>query len=116
MLQVDRRREPPALDRQRADRRLDGPARAQRVAIIALRAADGQPVGVLAEHLLDRGRLGRIVEWGRRRMGIDVADLGRADAAVLQSQPHRARRLAPVGTGAVMWYASFVNAYPTSSA
>src|SRR2546426_7584969 len=36
-------------------------SRAERVAIVALRAADAQPVGVFAEHLLDRLRLRRVV-------------------------------------------------------
>src|SRR2546425_448031 len=55
-LEVNRRGQPAPLHRQCADRRLDRPARAQGVSIVALGAADAQPVGVRAEHLLQRLR------------------------------------------------------------
>src|ERR1700681_163618 len=64
-LKVDGRWEPFALDRERADGRLDRSRCAECVAVVALGATHGNPVRPIAQHLLDRHRLGRVVE--RRR-------------------------------------------------
>src|SRR5205807_9985485 len=61
-LEVEGGREPAALDRQGADRRLDSAARAQRMPVVPLGAADAEAVGMRAEHLLDGGGFGRVVE------------------------------------------------------
>jgi len=98
------------LHGERANRHLDRAARAERVAIVALRAADTQPVGVFAEHLLDRQRLRRVVERSRRSVGVDIADLAGRHVGVGERKLHRARRLTASGRGAVMWYASLVKA------
>src|SRR2546425_8308021 len=79
VLEIDRGRKPAPLHRERADRRLDRAARAERVAVVALRAADAEPVGVVAEDLFDRPSLGGVVERRRRPVGVDVADLGGRD-------------------------------------
>src|SRR3989475_13024119 len=50
-LEVDGRGEPAPLHGERANRRLDRAARAERVAVVALGAADAEPVGVLPEDL-----------------------------------------------------------------
>src|SRR5205814_583018 len=69
-LEVDGRGEPAPLHGERANRRLDRAARAKRVAVVALGAADAEPVGVLPEDLLDRRRLRRVVERRRRPVGV----------------------------------------------
>src|SRR3989449_3744629 len=61
-LEIDRGRKPAPLHGERADRRFDRPARAEGVAVVALGAADTEPVGVVAEDLLDRRGLRRVVE------------------------------------------------------
>ena len=69
------------------------PARAEAVAGRALRRRDRRPPGVLlAERELDHLRLGRVAERRRGRVRVDVADLGRLDAGVLERHPHRPRR------------------------
>src|SRR5947207_6244431 len=76
-LEIDRGGEPAPLHGQSADRRLDRAARAERVAVVALGAADAQPVRVVAEYLLDRQRLGRVVERRRRAVRVDVPHVTR---------------------------------------
>src|SRR6266511_3054413 len=92
-LEIDRGREPAPLHRERADRR------AERVPVVALRAADGEPVGVLAEHLLERAGFGRVVERRRGPVRVDVAHLGGRQPRVRQREPDRPGGLAPVGAG-----------------
>src|SRR5213080_1861540 len=96
-LEIDRRREPASRHRQRADGRLDRPARAQRVPVVALRAAHAEPVGVCAEHLLQRRGFRGVVERSGGAVGVHVADVSRRDAAVRESEPHGACRLASIG-------------------
>src|SRR5439155_172061 len=72
-------------------------ARAERVAVVALGAADAEPVGVLPEDLLDRRRLRRVVERRRRPVGVDVTHLAGCDAGIDEGELHRAGRLAAVG-------------------
>src|SRR5207244_11270729 len=81
-LEVDGRGEPAPLHGERANRRLDCAARAERVAVVALGAADAEPVGVLPEDLLDRRRLRRVVERRRGPVGVDVAHLAGCDAGI----------------------------------
>src|SRR6266571_3469486 len=59
-LEIDGGGEPAPLHGERANRHLDRAARAERVAIVALRPADAEPVGVVAEDVLDRRGLGRV--------------------------------------------------------
>src|SRR2546421_9245232 len=61
-LEIDRGGKPAPLHRERADRHLDRAARAERVAVVALCAADAEPVGVVAEDLFDRLSLRGVVE------------------------------------------------------
>src|SRR5882724_5721430 len=81
-LQIHGGRQPAMPEGQRANGGLDRAARSQRVAVIALGAAQGQPVGVIPEYLLDGRRLGRIVERSRRAVGVDVPDLVRLKVRV----------------------------------
>src|ERR1700716_754289 len=66
------------------------------MAVIALRAAHRQPVGVIAEYLLDRRGLRRVVERRGRGMGVDVTDLVRCDIAVGECELDGAGGLPPV--------------------
>src|SRR5678815_1607932 len=61
-LQVDGGRKPAVPAGEGADGGLDGAARAQRMTVIPLGAAHRQGEGALAEHLLDRGRLSRVID------------------------------------------------------
>src|SRR5213594_2630497 len=79
-LEVDGRRQPAMLHGEGADRRLDRAARAEGMAVVALRAAHRQTIGVVAEHLFDGRGLSRVVERGRGAVGVDVADLAGGDA------------------------------------
>src|SRR3989441_8145381 len=96
-LEVDRGRQPAALHCQRADRRLDRAAGAQRVPVVALRAAHAEPVGVRAEHLLQRLSLGRVVERRRGAVRVHVSDLAVCEPAVLERELDGARRLPGIG-------------------
>ena len=64
-LEIDRRRRPSVADRQRADRRLDGTGRAERMAIQRLRPAHGHACGALAQRDRRGARLGHVAD--RRR-------------------------------------------------
>src|SRR6195256_468593 len=97
-LEIDPGGKPAPLHRERADRRLDRAARAERVAIVALRAAHAEPVGMVAEDELDRPSLGGVVERRGRPVGVDVADLDGRYAGVGKGEVHRPGRLAAVGT------------------
>ena len=104
---VDRRRQQLVVERERAHHRLDRPRGAEAVAGDGLRRGDGERVGVVAEDLLDRARLGRVAERRRGAVRVDVADL-------LGSTPERssAARIIPAtpvasGSGWAMWWASF---------
>src|SRR5207249_1172664 len=97
MLEIDRGGKPAPLHGERADRRFDRPARAEGVAVVALGAADTEPVGVVAEDLLDRRGLRRVVERRRRPVGVDVANLHGCHAGVGEGELHRAGGLAAVG-------------------
>src|SRR5437667_7226825 len=96
-LEVDRGRQPAPLHRQRADRRLDGAAGAQRVPVVALCAAHAEPVGVRAEHLLQRLSFGRVVERRGGAVRIHVPHLAGCETAVLERELDGARRLTGVG-------------------
>src|SRR3989440_553917 len=98
-LEVESGREPAALDRQGADRRLDGTAGAEGVPVVTLGTADAEAGGVRAEHLLDGGGLGRVVERRGRPVRVDVADVVRRDVRIGEREPHRPGRLAAVGAG-----------------
>src|SRR5205807_4774957 len=85
-LEVDGGWEPATVHRQGADRRLDGAARAEGVPVVPLGAADAEAVGMRAEHLLDGGSLGRVVERRGGAVRVDVPDLGRRDVCVREDR------------------------------
>src|SRR5438132_7526598 len=62
LVEVERGWEPFPFERERGDGDLERAGRAEGVAVIPLRAAHLKLLGVIAEHLTDRGRLDRIVE------------------------------------------------------
>jgi len=99
---VDRRRQEPVAHRQRGQDRLQGAGGAQQVAGLALGRRDRHgPRPVLAQRQLERPRLGRVTDRGRRRMGVDVAiidkemlttgDLSRFDTIVVGVRASEAR-------------------------
>ena len=63
------------------------------MAVIPLRAAHLKLLGVIAEHLTDRGRLDRIVERRGAAVRVDVRDVARRHVTVGEREPHRARGL-----------------------
>ena len=66
-------------------------------------------LGVVAEDLLDRLRLGHVAQLGAGAVGVDVVDVVRVPAGVAQGRAASPRRRpAPSGCGAVMWCASAV--------
>src|SRR5438045_7235207 len=68
------------------------------MAVVALGAAHREPIGMVAEDLLEGTRLGRVVQWGGRSVRIDVAHLGRVDAAISKGELHRPRSLSTIRT------------------
>src|ERR1700716_2810187 len=95
-LKVDRRWQPFPLDRERANGRFDRSGCAECVAVIPLSSTHRNPVRAIAQHLLDRHCLGRVVERSRAPVGVDVVDLARGHVRVIERQPHRSRRLRAV--------------------
>src|ERR1051325_1425784 len=87
-LVVDRRRQHVFLHHQRRDGRLEPAGGAEEVAGHRLRRADGELVGVLAEDALDRQRLRFVAERRRRAVRVDVVNVGRLQAGVLQRAAH----------------------------
>ena len=93
-LVVDRRRHLPVAHRERREDGLDRAGGAEAVTRRALRRRHRRPLRVLfAERLLDHARLRRVAERRRRRVRVDVADVRRLDAGVVERHPHRARRV-----------------------
>src|SRR5262249_49897613 len=86
-LVVDGGRQHPVPERLDAGDQLDGAGGGDQVADHTLAAADRDPVGALAEHVLDRQRLDLVVDLGAGAVGVDVADLFRRQAAVLEGLP-----------------------------
>ena len=90
---VDRRRQDAVVEREHAHHRLDRAGRAEGVAHHRLRRRDRELVGVVAEDVLDRLRLGRVAERRRRAVRVDVADALGLDARALErrraSSPRR---------------------------
>src|SRR5439155_15046259 len=64
-----------------------------------LRRADGQLVRVVAEDLLDRGRLAEVVAGRARAVRGDVVDLVGSQTGLAQRVAHRGHRAATVGRG-----------------
>ncbi len=83
--QVDRGRRPAVADGQRADRRLDGARRPERVAVERLRAADRHGRGAVPERQRDRPRLGDVADRRRRGVRVDVVDLAGLDPGVVSA-------------------------------
>src|SRR3954463_13909317 len=90
-------RNPAATAGEGTDGGLDGTARAEGGAEVALGAAERQPVGMVAEDLLDGPGLCGIVQRGGGAVRVDVADLVGGDPTFRQRVAHRAGRLAPIG-------------------
>src|SRR5689334_17049695 len=88
-VEIDRRGEPAALERKRANRGLERAGCAERVTVVALGAAHLQLTRVVSKDLLERQRLRRIVEGCRAAVGVDVFDVGRRDVAIGERAPHR---------------------------
>src|SRR5256714_6965542 len=92
-LKVDRGRQPLALDRQRANRRLDRARCAKSVAVVSLRSTQRNPVRTITEHLLDRHSFSGIIERRRAPVRIHVVDFAGGHFRVLERESHRPRRL-----------------------
>ena len=74
-------------------------------------------LGVVAEDLLDRLRLGHVAQLGAGAVGVDVLDVVGVAAGVAQGAARIASAApAPSGCGAVMWWASAVLPQPSTSA
>src|ERR1044071_611353 len=80
---VDGRREPPVVDGEDGEDRLDAARGAEQVAGHRLRRTHRELVGVLAERLLDGERLELVIVGRRSPVRVDVADLLGPDARVL---------------------------------
>ena len=85
------------LQRHDRDDRLDRARRAEQMAEERLQRADRHAVGRIAEHVADRRALANVVGDRRRAVRIDVADVGRRDAAARKRIAHRARLPLDVG-------------------
>src|SRR5712671_809277 len=97
-LKVDGGRQPFPLDCERAYRRLDRSRGPKRVSVVAFGSAHRNSVCAVAQYLLDRERLRRVVERRRAAMRIDVTDLARRNVRIVEGEPHRSRCLRAVGT------------------
>src|SRR5205085_12576928 len=95
-VEIDRRREPPALQRERGNGGLECAGGAERVAVVALGAAHLKLGCVVAAYLLQREGLGRIVERRRAAVRVDVGNVGRRDVAVCECTTYRASCLRAV--------------------
>ena len=96
---VDRRRQHPVAQREHAHDRLDRAGRSERVAHHRLRRRDGELVGVVAEDVLDRLRLGGVAERGGGAVRVDVADALGLDAGALERAAHHRRDARRLGLG-----------------
>src|SRR6478672_2885809 len=74
-LKVDRRRQPLTLYCQSADCGFNRARCAQCVTVVSLGAAHRNAIRAIAEHLLDRHGLRRVVERSRAAVRVDVVDL-----------------------------------------
>src|SRR5688572_30042919 len=97
-VQVQGRRQPAPIERQRRDRDLERAGRAQRVAVVPLGAADLQVFRVVAEHLADGGGFRGIVEWRRAAVRVHIAHVRRVDVPIAERESHGARCLRRVRT------------------
>ena len=96
---VDRRRQHAVVERERAHHRLERAGGAEAVARHRLRRGDGEPVGVVAEDLLERARLGEVAERRRGAVGVDVADPLRRDPGRLERRRDHRRDTGRLGLG-----------------
>ena len=104
---VDRRRQHAVVERQRAHHRLDRAGRPEAVARHGLRRRDRELVGVVAEDLLQRPRLGEVAERRRGAVRVDVADALGRDPAASSAAPIIAATPVASGSGWARWCASF---------
>ncbi len=88
LLVVRGRRENAVVQREHAHHRLDRPGRPEAVARDRLRRGNRELVGVVAEHLLDRARLGEVAERRRGPVRVDVPDAFRIDVGTAQRSAH----------------------------
>src|ERR1700674_240080 len=79
VVQVDRRRQQTAVEREHARGGLEGAGGAQQVTVDGFGRADRELVGVVAEDGLDGFRLGHVAQLGRRSMGVDGAHVRQLD-------------------------------------
>ena len=89
---VDGRVDDAAVDREQRRDGLDRAGRAEQVTDHRLGAADRDLVCVVAEGDLQGLRLAGVVELGRGSVRVDVVDVLRLQARILESQHHRLRR------------------------
>src|SRR5438874_3466375 len=97
IVEVERGGKPLPLEGERGDRYFECAGRPQRMSVVPLRAAHLELLGVIAEHLADRGRFHRVVQRRGAAVGVDVGDVARRDVTVREREPHRARGLRRVG-------------------
>src|SRR5215211_3524019 len=88
MLVVDRRWQHAVADGQDAHHRLDRAGRPEAVPHHRLGRGDRELVGVVAEDVLDRLRLGRVAERRRGPVRVDVADPRGLDSGSLEGAAH----------------------------
>ncbi len=99
IVQVDRRRDEIALDRQSRDDGFNAAAGAQEMAQFALGLTDGDALGVVAEGGLDCLGLGEISQRCAGAVGVDVIDVIGAERGIAQRQLHRPTRAAALFIG-----------------
>ena len=90
--QVRVHRQDAAMDRQRADRRLDRAGGGDQVAHELLVELTPICAGVGAEHRADRGALAAVVHERGRAVGVQVVDVFRPDAGIRERLAHRLDR------------------------
>ena len=79
---IQSRRDPTAIDGERADHRFHGAGRAEGMGGVGLCSAHGNSLRVSAEDLPDRRGLTTVVHLRRARVRIDVIDLRRIDLGI----------------------------------
>src|SRR5207237_10706284 len=98
VVEIDGRRQPMPLQRERADRRLERTRCAKGVAVVPLGAAHLKPTRMIAEGVLEGERFRWIVEWRRATMGVDVCDVRWRDVTVVEGAANGPRCLRAVRT------------------
>src|SRR5262245_10279800 len=97
IFEVDCRRQDLAADDQRGDSGFKPTGAAEQVAGHRFGRAGGQFVGMVAERGFDRVGLVLVADWRRCAVDVDVIDMARLDAGVLDRPQHNAARAVHVG-------------------